>query len=141
MRTINRHFYRHLSLWGILVFSAFYTTVPLDDIPETMGEWTEQGTVLRNGNGWDNHDAWFLEDVVKANGKYYLYFCAGRNSSWGDGGGYSCIGVATSSDGKNFSKHSDPIIRPEQAVYVSSWEHGVRTGTVLYKETMNGLRW
>ena len=115
----------------LMLLCALMTTVnALDEIPDDMSKWKEQGTVLRKGGSWDNHDAWFVEDVIKVDGKYYLYWIGGQKSCWGDGGGYSCVGLATSTDGKNFTKHSgNPVIRPEQASYVSSWEHGCRNAT------------
>jgi hypothetical protein len=112
----------------LMLLCALMTTVnALDEIPDDMSKWSDQGTVLRKGGGWDSHDAWFVENVIKSDRKYYLYWIGGQKSCWHDGGGYSCVGLATSTDGKNFTKHSgNPVIRPEQASYVSSWEHGCR---------------
>lgn len=123
---------------GILAVVLVFRIKALDEIPDTYGEWTEQGVVLEHSDGWDNARDFYIEDVLKVDGTYYMYFLGGQNSCWGDYvglAGYSCIGVATSTDGKNFTRYSEnPVIRPEQASYVSSWEHGCRTASFCYND-------
>ena len=128
MKTRNRA----TALAGVLFLSTIFTANALDEIPDNLGDWNEEGAVLQKKSS--EHDQWWIEDCIKVGGTYYLFFKGGPKSCWGDGSGHTCIFLARSSDGKNFTRHSDPIIRPEQAVYVSSWEHGVRTGAFTHKD-------
>ena len=132
-----------ITLLGIFVCSMTEFTEALDRIPENLGDWTKRGVVLRHGSSgaWDeNPNDVNINDVVKVDGTYYMFYYGGKISCWmdGQGCGYSCIGLATSSDGINFTKHpKNPIIKPDMAVYVTSWEHGVRTTSV----TWTGSKW
>lgn len=90
--------------------------------------WEKNSTPILSGSssGWD-----FLisgGEVVMVNGVYYLYYSASSNS-------YSeyKIGVATSTDGINFTKfNGNPIIAKTQ-----SWEsEGVMNPSVIYDDGM-----
>ena len=108
---------------GAIVVSASVGVCALDQFPDDLGAWTDKGKVLGNGSGgsWDSDGrrGMFLVDVLKVDGTYYLYYIGGVSSCWGDGPGHSCLGLATSTDGKNFTKHSkNPVLKPEQDVFV-----------------------
>ena len=130
------------ALMGILLLSGVSITHALDVVPDDPGEWTEREVVVEKGDdgSWEENgkQGVILTDVRKVDGTYYLFYVgAQKGCGWG-GPENSAIGLSTSSDGIDFTKHpGNPVIKAEQAVYVSSWEHGVRTATFVH----NGSHW
>ena len=120
---------------GILLAACLFRVDALDEIPDKAEDWAEQGTVLTKGSGdaWDSSEREFkVLDCIKKDGVYYLYYAAGVTNCFVFCS-HQCIGLATSTDGKSFTKHPDnPLICPEDMIEVNSWEEGVRHGTVLY---------
>ena len=84
------------------------------DIP-AQGDWTDRGVVLAKGpaGSWDVRLAGISPtSVVKKNGVYYLYYVGADGNRSSDGGPrHRALGVATSTDGINFTKYNgNPII-------------------------------
>jgi hypothetical protein len=81
----------------------------------TESEWTDYGTILEPGGvgDWDLQlSGAFAGSAIKLGGTYYLYYlgaCCYRISD--DTPTFRAVGVATSPDGINFTKHSDnPVL-------------------------------
>lgn len=127
---------------GIVLLSVFSMVFSLDVVPDNREAWTEQGVVVEKGadGSWEENgnQGVILTDVRKVGGMYYLFYVgAEKGCGWG-GPENSAIGLSTSSDGIHFTKHpGNPVIRAEDAVFVTSWEHGVRTATFVH----NGSHW
>lgn len=81
--------------------------------PGTTGSW-DAGTV-------------YSPDVLKVGGTFFMYFTGNNGTS-----SYSrSIGVATSSDGLNWSEYvGNPVLTRDNSSYDSGW---VRYGSVLYE--------
>ena len=80
-----------------------------------QSDWTGHGVVVANGQpgSWDSTIAGLSPaTVVKKNGVYYLYYIGADGKRSTDGGPrHQALGVATSTDGINFTKYSgNPII-------------------------------
>ena len=107
----------------------------LDIIPDRAEDWSEQGVVLEKGSGddWDSSEREFkVLDCIQKDGVFYLYYAAGVTNCFVFCS-HQCIGLATSTDGRTFTKHPDnPLICPEDMIEVDSWEEGVRHGAVMY---------
>lgn len=110
----------------------------LDNIPEDITTWTEQGVVLRHGPAgtWDEK-AYLIKPigVSKKNGIYYMYYLAGSEGCWNEHADtrHQSIGLATSTDGINFTKYAgNPILKPHDFVPVDSHEEGIRTASIRY---------
>jgi hypothetical protein len=90
------------------------TAVPITPIP-AQSDWLECGQIFRAGaeGEWDTY-LWggFAATVVKKDGLFHLYY-QGANGYDDDEGTvtYRAIGLATSADGLNFSKHAgNPVL-------------------------------
>lgn len=69
------------------------------------GPWVDQGVVLDIGTGWERQDV-SSPTVIVEGGIFYLFY-------EGRGAGFDQIGLATSSDGINFTKSgANPVIGP-----------------------------
>lgn len=97
---------------GLLATPARAYTLPR--LPETSS-WVDQGVAISEGNPgeWDSY-LWggFANSIVKEGGVYYLYYqgSSGFDDACGDNV-YRQIGVATSTDGINWTKYSgNPVI-------------------------------
>ena len=89
--------------------------------------------MLSASGDWDENatEGFFVQNVHNVDGVYYLFYIGAQEACWP--AGHNCVGLATSTDGKNFKKHPDnPVIRPQEGKYVSSWENGFRNFTVAY---------
>jgi len=125
----------------IFVASSFFlhsTVYATDVIPDDISAWTEQGTVLTYGvpGSWDEKErGLYPVGVHKINGTYYLHYLGGFDGCWTVDGGMShrSVGLATSSDGVNFTKFSkNPVLKPHDFVPVHSHEEGIRTSSIRY---------
>jgi predicted GH43/DUF377 family glycosyl hydrolase len=87
--------------------------------------WTKMSNpVLYAGAGWEYQIA--VSSVIKVDSTYYMYY-SGVNS------GYSKIGLATSSDGINWIRHSsNPVLQKD-----ANWEGtGVYYPSVIYENNV-----
>lgn len=81
------------------------------------GDWTEKGTAISEGSSgaWDSRLEGSISPatVVKKGGTYFLYY-VGADGNRSDGGPANRrLGVATSTDGINFTKYAgNPILIP-----------------------------
>ena len=81
-----------------------------------QSDWTLQGTALTAGapGSWDLrfHGQISPSSVIKKDGVYYLYYVGADGNRSTDGGpSHRSLGVATSTDGINFTKHpGNPVI-------------------------------
>jgi hypothetical protein len=121
------------------VIAASSLSAAIDWIPESG--WKEEGKVLSLGNSsaWDNK-LMQPAGIEKINGVFYLYYLSGFKGCWtvDDAAGHKSLGLATSSDGRNFTKHtSNPVLKPHDFVPVGSQEEGIRRGVVRYVPTKN----
>ena len=129
-----------LSIFFSFLFSQM--VFALDNIPENLNGWTEKGTVLQTNPGiaWENQNQIAVIGVEKVGDTYYLYYLAGFDGCWNTDGdsNHQSVGLATSSDGINFTKFSgNPILKPHDFVSVGSEEEGIRTGYVRYIPSKN----
>jgi hypothetical protein len=115
------------------------------EIPEPLSVWTEQGVVLTHGASgqWDEMDL-LVEPigVHKKDGIYYLFYTAGFDGCWtvDDRTSHMSVGLATSTDGVNFQKHSgNPVLTPHDFVPVSSHEEGIRSAAIRYVPEENSF--
>jgi len=82
----------------------------------TQADWTDHGVVVSEGSkgSWDVRlgGAISPSSVVKKDGVYYLYYIGADGNRSADGGPrHRALGVATSTDGINFTKYSgNPVI-------------------------------
>ncbi|GAH42164.1 unnamed protein product, partial [marine sediment metagenome] len=83
----------------------------------TDAEWTDRGVAISPGKSgsWDKRLTGALSPctVVKKNGTYFLYYIGADGNRSTDGGPrHRALGVATSSDGINFTKYrGNPILK------------------------------
>lgn len=122
---------------GIIHFTMIGEAFALDTIPEKLSDWTEKGVVLQNSSGvaWENKPGIAVSGVSKVGGIYYLHYLAGFNGCWNADGdvNHQSLGLATSTDGVNFSKYTgNPVLKPHDFVPVSSQEEGIRTAYIKY---------
>ena len=89
------------------VFSFADTSIP------GQNEFTNHGIAINHGDSWDRRleGAISPSSVIKKGNAYYLYYI-GADGARGDGGpAHRKLGVATSTDGIKFTKHSgNPIL-------------------------------
>ncbi|MBL1275176.1 MAG: hypothetical protein COB30_003735 [Ectothiorhodospiraceae bacterium] len=110
----------------------------LDVIPEDLSTWVEKGTVLTYGTpgSWDEKARGpYPIGVTKKEGIFYLHYLGGFDGCWNADGdiNHRSVGLATSTDGINFTKHAgNPILKPHDFVSVSSHEEGIRTAKIRY---------
>lgn len=125
----------------VFVASSFFlhsVVYAIDMIPDDISAWTEQGTVLTYGvpGSWDEKERGLYPiGVHKINSTYYLHYLGGFDGCWTLDGGMShrSMGLATSTDGVNFTKFSEnPILKPHDFVPVHSHEEGIRTASIRY---------
>ena len=124
-------------LLALFIFLTHGIAYSLDNIPENLSGWTERGTVLQADSGitWENQNQIAVAGVEKVGDTYYLFYLAGFDGCWNADGdsNHQSLGLATSSDGVNFTKHSgNPVLKPHDFVPVSSEEEGIRTAYVRY---------
>jgi hypothetical protein len=93
--------------------STHNLTVSADSIllePSLDIQMLNDGRSILDGGGsgaWDEYIG--LPEAIVVNGTYYIYYVGARGSGWTDGRQH---GVATSTDGINFTKYSgNPILR------------------------------
>ncbi len=106
-------------LYSVVLLSILFGVAPVRAefaIPEPS-DWTEQGTALSAGpaGSWDarGFDGQISPcSVVKKDGTYFLYYVGADGDRLIDGGPANrALGVATSTDGINFTKYAgNPII-------------------------------
>jgi hypothetical protein len=97
-------------------------------------DWTDQGTVLTAGSGWDSYwdDCVTPTGLVELDGTWYMYYVGSEGTrSFDDGPAYRKVGVATSTsptDPSSWSKSgSNPVITYELNDFE---EEGVFCGAV-----------
>ncbi len=123
-------------------FWLFYTPYPgdSDELPFLMRSnngvnFTDRGVanpLLRRGpeGTWDDHHLADV-DVVMVNGTWYLYYAGGH---FENGQKQVRIGVATSNDGKIWTKYrNNPILEPDKSLW---WENGYERGQLDGKGSM-----
>lgn len=122
----------------IFVFILFsHRVFAFDVIPENLNNWTEKGIVLSANEsiGWEDRLQLAIIGAEKVGGTYYLFYLAGFDGCWNSDGdsNHQSVGLATSTDGINFTKYgNNPILKPHDFVSVGSEEEGIRTGYVRY---------
>lgn len=88
--------------------------VPAEIELPTADDWTDRGTAIRAGSGWDLRLGGAISPctVVKKDGLYFLYYIGADGDRSTDGGPrHRALGVATSTDGVTFTKFSgNPVI-------------------------------
>ncbi len=124
-------------LVAIITLSMTVQAQALDTIPEDLSDWTERGVVLRNTTGiaWESRSGISAIGVSKVGGTYYMHYLAGFDGCWNADAdvNHQSLGLATSRDGINFTRHSaNPVLIPHDFVAVSSHEEGIRAGYVRY---------
>jgi hypothetical protein len=109
----------------------------LEAIPSWFS-WSDKGVVVPKGSGnaWDNKEV-MPQGIVKRGDTYYLYYIGAKKSCNCVPGSFasanSAIGLATSKDGVNFTKHpNNPIVRHEMDS--QSEEDGIRSGFIQFDE-------
>ena len=100
-----------------------------------QSDWTDQGTVLKPGT-WDARLVGGFSPctMIKKKGTYFLYYIGARGGRRNDNGpAWRALGVATSTDGKVFTKYSgNPIITHwEPSGHVNAEEAGVWTAAAM----------
>lgn len=95
-------------------------------------DWRDQGVAIAPGSGWDKRLNGMLSpcSMIKKGGKYYLYYIGADGNRSTDGGPRNrALGVAISTDGVKFVKHSgNPII---EYLPHGNQEEGVFSATAL----------
>ncbi len=124
-------------LVGVIAWFMPVQANALDTIPENISEWTEHGMVLKTNPAiaWEEQNEIGVIGVSKVGSTYYLYYLAGFDGCWNADGdsNHQSLGLATSSDGVNFTKYSgNPILKPHNFLPVRSHEEGIRTAYVQY---------
>ncbi|MCK5666823.1 MAG: hypothetical protein KAI17_25215, partial [Thiotrichaceae bacterium] len=95
---------------------TFTSMTLLADLPQSKNDWQDHGVVLTGGGpgSWDvRFDGAISPSAsIKKNGIYYLYYIGADGNRSTDGGPrHRAMGVATSTDGINFTKFSgNPIL-------------------------------
>ena len=98
-----------------LILSHSYTHAEIT-IPK-QSDWTDRGIVLEGGpaGSWDVRLSGMINPgaVVKKNGIFYFYYVGADGDRSTDGGPrHRALGVATSTDGINFTKYANnPILK------------------------------
>ncbi len=123
----------------VAVIALFFPiqTYALDVIPDNLSAWTEKGIVLQGNTGtaWEGKGDIGLAGVSKVGGTYYMHYLSGFDGCWNSAAdvNHQSLGLATSTNGINFTKHSgNPVLKPHNFVPVSSHEEGIRTGYIHY---------
>lgn len=129
-------------LLGILFFFLSSQVSALDLIPEDLSGWTEKGGVLSTKSSitWEEQNQIAVIGVAKVSDIYYLYYLAGFDGCWNADGdsNHQSVGLATSTDGVNFTKYlGNPILKPHDFLSIGSEEEGIRTGYIQYLPSEN----
>ncbi len=127
---------RFLLVVAVVLFIPIQTNA-LDVIPDNLSGWTERGIVLQGNTGtaWEEKGDIGLAGVSKVGGTYYMHYVSGFDGCWNSAAdvNHQSLGLATSTNGINFTKHSgNPVLKPHNFVPVSSHEEGIRTGYIHY---------
>jgi len=141
--------YKYFSI--ILLFSlSIYPTFTQAEltIPRQL-EWKDRGVALMAGpqGSWDERLHGMISPctVVKKNGTYFLYYIGADGDRSTDGGPrHRALGVATSTDGIYFTKHSgNPILtylphnNEEEGIYSAGSTLDGRGNIVLYYSALD----
>ncbi len=84
---------------------------------QPTGPWiVDKALVLNPGavGSWDSQQV-MAPHVIKTGASYVMYYTGN------DGGGLQQIGRATSADGKAWTKHSDPVLKPDAGKWDGGW--------------------
>ena len=107
----SKAFYRivHVATLALWATYAIAVSVP------AASDWVDQGTIIAPGQSgsWDANLGGSISPatVIKKNGIFYLYYVAADGFRADGGPRHRAMGVATSNDGVNFTKHpSNPIL-------------------------------
>lgn len=133
--------WKYIVLFIIVILSL---TIPRHSYAQTSfvpntSDWQTQGVAIREGEEgeWDRY-LWgaFANSVIKKDGVYYLYYQGSRYYDDAcDSVAERAIGVATSIDGINWTKHPDnPIITWSQAGSIE--EGAVSSGVLIDNNTV-----
>ena len=100
------------------------------------GAWTEQGIILTPGSGWESFgkEGFGISGIVHTNGTFYLYYTGASGPRSNDGGAANrALGVATSTDGINFTRYSgNPILTHQPSGgHCNQQEEGIVGGAAV----------
>jgi hypothetical protein len=111
----------------------------LDVIPDDLAQWTEVGEIIaETPGGWDEKSLQIF-GIEKRSGTFFLYYGSGFDGCWDQHAdvAHKSIGLATSSDGVNFTKHpANPVLVPHDFVPVSAHEEGIRLARIRWVEDL-----
>lgn len=128
-------------LWVLMTATAGHVQAEIM-MPE-QSDWTDQGVAITEGplGSWDMRLGGMISPctVVKKDGTYFLYYIGADGNRSTDGGPrHRALGVATSTDGINFTKYSgNPILthlphdNQEEGIFSGGATRDVNNGDII----------